>query len=301
MATILNEQAQYVDASGKPLVGGSVYIGDVGADPVLNPKAIFSDRAMTSALANPQTLDANGRTANKIWTDGKYSLQVNDINGVQVFQDIDRGESAITIDILNDISDVITTPANNDTLIITRDEAQAKITFANLLGTVLLSFRGLTQAANKIPYFTSATTSGQLDFVDEDDMAGDSATALPSQQSVKAYVDAYVAGFTSTAQTITSGGLLTVAHGLGERPGSVQLWIKCTTADNGYAIDDEIQIDANSSGAAVGRFNTIYADDTNIYIRFTDETSCFGAGNKATGVSAPLTNASWELYLEARR
>jgi hypothetical protein len=197
MATILNEQAQYVDASGKPLVGGSVYIGDVGADPVLNPKAIFSDRAMTSALANPQTLDANGRTANKIWTDGKYSLQVNDINGVQVFQDIDRGESAITIDILNDISDVITTPANNDTLIITRDEAQAKITFANLLGTVLLSFRGLTQAANKIPYFTSATTSGQLDFVDEDDMAGDSATALPSQQSVKAYVDsvkAYVDG-----------------------------------------------------------------------------------------------------------
>lgn len=104
MSTILNENTQYVDASGRPLAGGSIYIGDVDADPVANPKPIFSDRDLTVPLTNPQTLDANGRSVNKIWLDGKYSLQVNDINSVQVFQDIDRGESTENISITGNIS-----------------------------------------------------------------------------------------------------------------------------------------------------------------------------------------------------
>jgi hypothetical protein len=49
---------------------------------------------------------------------------------------------------------------------------------------------GTATAANKIPYSTAVDTWGELGFLDEDDLVSDSATGIPSQQSVKAYVDA---------------------------------------------------------------------------------------------------------------
>lgn len=53
----------------------------------------------------------------------------------------------------------------------------------------LTALAGVLTAANKIPYATALNTASELDFLDEDAMTSNSATAVPSQQSVKAYVD----------------------------------------------------------------------------------------------------------------
>lgn len=64
------------------------------------------------------------------------------------------------------------------------------------LDATLTALASSLSAANKIPYATALDTLGELDFKDEDNMASNSATALPSQQSVKAYADNLISSAT---------------------------------------------------------------------------------------------------------
>ena len=91
MTAVLNEHTQFVDEGGKPLVNGKAYFGVRNSDPVTNPTPIFSDRALENDLDNPQPLDNDGRTVNKVWLDGRYSIQVNDFLDQQKVQDLDAG------------------------------------------------------------------------------------------------------------------------------------------------------------------------------------------------------------------
>ncbi len=99
MSQLLDENFQFEGADGLPIVSGIVYIGTQGLDPILNPKSIFAERALTTPLANPQGTDSEGRINNKIWLSGKYSIRVDDVNNVQQFQDLDAGVTA-TLDAL---------------------------------------------------------------------------------------------------------------------------------------------------------------------------------------------------------
>ncbi|HBJ40487.1 MAG TPA: hypothetical protein DDZ20_06935 [Hyphomonas sp.] len=70
------------------------------------------------------------------------------------------------------------------------DDGSIATVVAAIATDAIEALGGLTPAANKIPMFSGADTASLLTFVDEDNMASDSATSVPSQQSVKAYVDA---------------------------------------------------------------------------------------------------------------
>lgn len=96
MSAKIDENTQFVGVDGKPIVNGKIYIGTQNQDPILNPITIFSDRDLTVVLANPQLLDSDGRSVNKIWIPAKYSFRVDDSDDVQKLQDLDAGEEPST-------------------------------------------------------------------------------------------------------------------------------------------------------------------------------------------------------------
>ncbi|MCD9148984.1 hypothetical protein [Pseudophaeobacter flagellatus] len=110
----------------------------------------------------------------------------------------------------------------------------------------------------------------------------------------------YARRYTSPAQTIVSGGLVTLAHGLGVVPKYVGYRMRCTVAEFGYSVGDNVMVDFNGSNSNNSRTSVAIVDAANVAVRFSsDATYAFAAANKTNGVVTGLTNSNWELIVEA--
>lgn len=123
------------------------------------------------------------------------------------------------------------------------------------------------------------------------------------KSTLKTYFDTLYAPltntFTSSQQTITSAGSLTLAHGLAARPNLILAYLICTVTNNGFAVNDVILIAADSeSGTNTGA--AIWADSTNINVRYGSSAQVFQYINKTTGIRNALTNADWNFFVVAK-
>jgi len=109
--------------------------------------------------------------------------------------------------------------------------------------------------------------------------------------------------FRSSDQSISSGGLKTMAHGLGGMPSYWCLKLKCTTAEFGFSVGDEIIVSMNDifdQALAHNKGGVCYVDATNCYVRFgSGTTPHFKAPRKDTGAEANLTDSKWSAIMEA--
>lgn len=112
----------------------------------------------------------------------------------------------------------------------------------------------------------------------------------------------FTKSFTSSAQTITSAGSLTLAHSLSSQPKQLIAYLTCITGEHNYSAGDELynfyaDIDTNNNEA---RGLSIVPDATNINIRFGAKTDpLFAAHDKTSGASVALANAKWKLIIFA--
>lgn len=106
--------------------------------------------------------------------------------------------------------------------------------------------------------------------------------------------------YESAQQTITSGGALTLAHGLGVKPKNYLAFLQCTTAEGGYSVGDEEPVSIGSHEASTNRGLSVVPDATNLVVRFGSQaSSALQITRKDTGGYLNITNASWRLVVRA--
>lgn len=314
---LATRNCRYIDAANtkqfitptQVKAGNKYFVCDDGADYVfLNilPQSSSGDIKSFTAVANtpasavtitinPQTIDFRATTLT---------------SGVPVTRSI---SSAITLVISNGS----TLGAGNNfasrIAVLAIDNAgTVEVAVVNLAGGVNLDETGLISttaeggagAADSAAVIYSTTARSNvayrvIGYYDETQtVAGTHSAVLTKVAAVKSESGLYLT-YKSTAQTITSAGLLTLAHGLGYIPTNFRFRLRNTTTEAGWAVNDEVQV--GFGDYQNGRHAQVYADIQNVYVRYGNSAGVFVVGHKTTGVSTVLTNSSWALLIEAGR
>jgi hypothetical protein len=109
--------------------------------------------------------------------------------------------------------------------------------------------------------------------------------------------------FTSSNQTITAAGTLTLAHSMGVTPKLYQAYLVNVSGatKGGYVASAEVPINIStfSSSAAESYGMGIVGDSTNITIRYGAQTGVFVLNNFTTGIAFVITPADWNLKIIA--
>jgi hypothetical protein len=150
------------------------------------------------------------------------------------------------------------------------------------------------------------TTAGsgdpeEVSILDEDAMTSNSATALATQQSIKAYVDSQVGAsvYTSSETSVPAvNTTVTWTHGLGQAPDLIELILRCKTAEYGYSVGDEVRYTSEYTGASLYNF---WANSTTIGFRgyLAAGASLFNLVRRdITGSTTQATPANWKVVVK---
>ena len=125
---------------------------------------------------------------------------------------------------------------------------------------------------------------------------GTSTTQIANMAAVQAEFDARE--YTSPELTITSGGTVTLTHGLGKLPKTVSVYLKCYTAEGGFAVGDitycNIHSDPSGNNEGIGAIVTT----TQIILRIGSN----GIQNhmqKTNGEVFIVSDTNWKFFIIA--
>jgi len=153
-----------------------------------------------------------------------------------------------------------------------------------------------------LPADASLTNKGLIEIATTPETASGASASLAIAPlgllSAQGFSDIYE----SALQTITTGGTLTLAHGIGRTPKFVQVSLYCAIAEHGYSVGDVVQLNGSfmySSTVNDTRGVAVVANSSNLVVRFSNKATVFTVLNKNTGALNNCTNAKWRVYFKA--
>tara|TARA_A100001234_G_scaffold147517_1_gene129789 strand:+ start:139 stop:2214 length:2076 start_codon:yes stop_codon:yes gene_type:complete len=181
-------------------------------------------------------------------------------------------------------------------------QLDAKGTVSNLSD---LSITATAAEINTLDGITATTAELNIldgkTFLDEDDMVSDSATGIPSQQSVKAYVDSQTGGGGTTLSGLTDTNITTPADGaVLFYDTTTSKWIDnvvsgdITIADTGVAaIGSGVIVDADvNASAAISVSKTALVDGTGLTL--TGDTLSVDASQTQITAVGTIATGTWQ-------
>lgn len=173
----------------KVIVSGSqAHLAAVTASNLTDDRLVYSDNGGILLSSNVQ-INNGGHLVGQF--SGSHEFALTDGNGIANFSydggaaasvAIDLSGSTLTVD-----SDGVAVNASGIT---TTEIANSNVTFAKIQDLGTMTVIGRTASGTGV--------SSEVSILDEDNMSSDSATALATQQSIKAYVDSQVGSSTLT-------------------------------------------------------------------------------------------------------
>ena len=174
--------------------------------------------------------------------------------------------------------------------------ADAAVTSVKIAAaSVTLAKMGSGSSGTIISYATAGTATAVESGVTGTVLTSNGAGILPTYQAT-----ALQSSFTSTARDFSAAQLLTFAHALPSAPDIINLWLKCTVTDAGWAVNDEIMWAAGAEGGFQSYSPAVYRDTTNIYVKMPSVNPAGNAINKSTGAQVILDAAKWNVIVKAR-
>jgi hypothetical protein len=260
-------------------------------------KTIASDSGSTTANTTTDTLTIAGGTGIStavsgdtltITSSGITASSTNTLTN-KTFDAEGTGNSLSNVDVANLKAGVLDTDissvsGSDDTLA----SAKAIKTYVDAQVATKDNSDEITEGSTNL-YFTNARADARITnaLKDEDNMASDSNTHVPSQQSVKAYVDAQDAAIASDSLTFTN------------KSGNISQW----TNNSGYITNSPITVVGDdSSGTVFNTGETIkIAGATNITTAVSGDTLTITGPNLSSFITASssdtLTNKSGNVSM----
>ena len=96
--------------------------------------------------------------------------------------------------------------------------------------------------------------------------------------------------------TLAADTLYTQAHGFGRMPVTAEVWLECTTNDNGITAGQRVKAGGATGDGRGDRVVSIICDATNVYASFNELPLITRPDTHAT---ATLTGSSWKVILKA--